>query len=242
MKNTEFSDFQHSEDEKLWNRIKPMNSWKPNTDLAWNKLSMQLVTVVTTSAVATTATTKALAKLTLKKILIWSAIGGSITAATIYRINHKDSKKQTLQANKQPMVTNTILDSLAANPNIAQQSVETNRLSSLPDNSTLQKRATVESNTANNANGNQMKMTSANAPNSKILQFKQTELAVVAQILSQTFGVSVKIEKPQLLQCKLTATFDNEPLNAILIIIQETFNMEIVPEKETIWLKGGSCQ
>lgn len=87
-----------------------------------------------------------------------------------------------------------------------------------------------------------MKMTSANAPNSKILQFKQTELAVVAQILSQTFGVSVKIEKPQLLQCKLTATFDNEPLNAILIIIQETFNMEIVPEKETIWLKGGSCQ
>jgi hypothetical protein len=65
---------------------------------------------------------------------------------------------------------------------------------------------------------------------------------VVAQILSQTFGVSVKIEKPQLLQCKLTATFDNEPLNAILIIIQETFNMEIVPEKETIWLKGGSCQ
>jgi len=45
-----------------------------------------------------------------------------------------------------------------------------------------------------------------------------------------------------LMQCKLTATFDNEPIQNILEIIQETFNIEIVSEKETIWLKGGSCQ
>jgi hypothetical protein len=80
------------------------------------------------------------------------------------------------------------------------------------------------------------------APNSKILQFKQTELQVVTEIINQTYGVNIKIEKSQLLHCKLTATFDNEPLQNILEIIQETFNMEIVPEKEAIWLKGGSCQ
>ena len=80
------------------------------------------------------------------------------------------------------------------------------------------------------------------SPNSKILQFKQTELQVVTEILSQTYGVTIKIERPQLLHCKLSATFENEPIQNILEIIQETFNMEIVPEKETIWLKGGSCQ
>jgi hypothetical protein len=78
--------------------------------------------------------------------------------------------------------------------------------------------------------------------NSKILKFKQAELQVVAEILSQTYGVSIKIERPQLLHCKLTATFDNEPLQNIIEIIQETFNMEIHSEKGTIWLKGGSCQ
>jgi hypothetical protein len=65
---------------------------------------------------------------------------------------------------------------------------------------------------------------------------------VVTEIINQTYGVNIKIEKSQLLHCKLTATFDNEPLQNILEIIQETFNMEIVPEKEAIWLKGGSCQ
>jgi hypothetical protein len=64
----------------------------------------------------------------------------------------------------------------------------------------------------------------------------------VAEILSQNYGVTIKIEKPQLMQCKLTATFDNEPIQNILEIIQETFNIEIVSEKETIWLKGGNCQ
>jgi hypothetical protein len=44
------------------------------------------------------------------------------------------------------------------------------------------------------------------------------------------------------LHCKLTATFENEPLQNIIEIIQETFNMEIHSEKGTIWLKGGSCQ
>ena len=33
-----------------------------------------------------------------------------------------------------------------------------------------------------------------------------------------------------------------EPIQDILEIIQEIFNIEIVSEKETIWLKGGSCQ
>ena len=64
----------------------------------------------------------------------------------------------------------------------------------------------------------------------------------MVEILSQNYGVTIKIEKPQLMQCKLTATFDNEPIQNILEIIQETFNIEIVSEKETIWLKGGSCQ
>lgn len=242
MNNTELNDFQHPEDEKLWNRIKPMNAWNPNTDLAWSKFSLQLGTAVTTTVFATATPAKAIAKLTLKKILIWSGIGSSIVAATVYQIKYNERQNKPSKANNQPMVKSTIADSVATNPNSIKPSIETNSESSLPHNLPIHAPSISESNTANNNIEHQTKVTSTNAPASKILQFKQTELSVVAEILSQTYGVNVKIEKPQLLQCKLTATFDNEPLNTILNIIQETFNMEIVPEKDTIWLKGGSCQ
>lgn len=242
MKNPEIFGFNDPQDESIWQLAKPSKPWIPNTYKAWQKVSLNLGATAVSASLLSTTPVKAIAKLTLKKILIWSGIGSSIVAATVYQIKYNERQNKPSKANNHPMVKSTIADSVATNPNSIKPSIETNSESSLPHNLPIHAPSISESNTANNNIEHQTKVTSTNAPASKILQFKQTELSVVAEILSQTYGVNVKIEKPQLLQCKLTATFDNEPLNTILNIIQETFNMEIVPEKDTIWLKGGSCQ
>lgn len=224
MKNEDMLSFNNPSEESLWNLTKPKNPWTPNTELAWNKLSVQLGVATVSASLLQTSPVNAMAKLTLKKLLIWSAIGVGITTAVI-QISNKEHDVKT------PSTRNT---SAIAIPN-----KDTFSAASDPTSCKDGKKTTHSPTPINH----QQPLASVPvAPNSKILQFKQTELSVVTEILSQTYGVSIKIEKPQLLHCKLTATFENEPLNTVLEIIQETFNMEIVPEKETIWLKGGSCQ
>jgi ferric-dicitrate binding protein FerR (iron transport regulator) len=86
-----------------------------------------------------------------------------------------------------------------------------------------------------------LKPVEALKPETKILRFRQTELKVVAEILSQTYGVEVRIDDQEVSNCKLTATFANESLETVLMIIQETFNFELQVDGKVQILKGGSC-
>ena len=225
MKNEDMFSFNNPSEESLWNLTKPKNPWTPNTELAWNKLSVQLGVATVSASLLQTAPVKAMAKLTLKKLLLWSAIGVGVTTATVIQISRKENKAKTPSPRNASAIAIPKKDTLSA-----------------ASDPTLCKDGNKTTHSTKSDNHQQPSASVHKAPNSKILQFKQTELSVVTEILSQTYGVTIKIEKPQLLHCKLTATFENEPLNTVLEIIQETFNMEIVPEKETIWLKGGSCQ
>lgn len=230
MKNPENFGVNTPQDDSIWQIAKPSNPWTPNTDKAWQKVSMNLGATAVSASLLSTTPVKTIAKFTVKKLLLWGAVGASVIAGTVYQI--KQSQKKTVSTTVKT-IQSKIVDPTQAT--VDKKTTTTQDVIHIASRkSEINTTPSIHSAPQTNINNP--------LPNSKILQFKQTELLVVAEILSQNYGVTIKIEKPQLMQCKLTATFDNEPIQNILEIIQETFNIEIVSEKETIWLKGGSCQ
>ena len=230
MKNPENFGVNTPQDDSIWQIAKPSNPWTPNTDKAWQKVSMNLGATAVSASLLSTTPVKTIAKFTVKKLLLWGAVGASVIAGTVYQM--KQSQKKAVST------TVKTIQSKIVDPT---QATVDEKTTTTQDVIHIASRKS-EINTAPSIHSAPQTNINNPLPNSKILQFKQTELLVVAEILSQNYGVTIKIEKPQLMQCKLTATFDNEPIQNILEIIQETFNIEIVSEKETIWLKGGSCQ
>lgn len=230
MKNPENFGVNTPQDDSIWQIAKPSNPWTPNTDKAWQKVSMNLGATAVSASLLSTTPVKTIAKFTVKKLLLWGAVGASVIAGTVYQIKQSQKKAvsttvKTIQSKIVDPTQATVDEKTTTTQNVIHIASRKSEINTTPS---------IHSAPQTNINNP--------LPNSKILQFKQTELLVVAEILSQNYGVTIKIEKPQLMQCKLTATFDNEPIQNILEIIQETFNIEIVSEKETIWLKGGSCQ
>ncbi len=230
MKNPENFGVNTPQDDSIWQMAKPSNPWTPNTDKAWQKVSMNLGATAVSASLLSTTPVKTIAKFTVKKLLLWGAVGASVIAGTVYQM--KQSQKKAVSTTVKT-IPSKIVDPTQAT--VDEKTTTTQDVIHIASRkSEINTTPSIHSAPQTNKNNP--------LPNSKILQFKQTELLVVAEILSQNYGVTIKIEKPQLMQCKLTATFDNEPIQNILEIIQETFNIEIVSEKETIWLKGGSCQ
>jgi ferric-dicitrate binding protein FerR (iron transport regulator) len=230
MKNPENFGVNTPQDDSIWQITKPSNPWTPNTDKAWQKVSMNLGATAVSASLLSTTPVKTIAKFTVKKLLLWGAVGASVIAGTVYQMKQSQKKAvsttvKTIQSKIVDPTQATVDEKTTTTQNVIHIASRKSEINTTPS---------IHSAPQTNINNP--------LPNSKILQFKQTELLVVAEILSQNYGVTIKIEKPQLMQCKLTATFDNEPIQNILEIIQETFNIEIVSEKETIWLKGGSCQ
>jgi hypothetical protein len=230
MKNPENFGVNTPQDDSIWQMAKPSNPWTPNTDKAWQKVSMNLGATAVSASLLSTTPVKTIAKFTVKKLLLWGAVGASVIAGTVYQIKQSQKKPvsttvKTIQSKMVDPTQATVDEKTTTTQDVIHIASRKSEINTTPP---------IHSAPQTNKNNP--------LPNSKILQFKQTELLVVAEILSQNYGVTIKIEKPQLMQCKLTATFDNEPIQNILEIIQETFNIEIVSEKETIWLKGGSCQ
>lgn len=230
MKNPENFGVNTPQDDSIWQIAKPSNPWTPNTDKAWQKVSMNLGATAVSASLLSTTPVKTIAKFTVKKLLLWGAVGASIIAGTVYQM--KQSRKKPVSTTVKT-IQSKIVDPTQA-PVDKKTTTTQDVIHIASPKSEINTTPSIHSASQSNKNNP--------LPNSKILQFKQTELLVVAEILSQTYGVSIKIEKPQLMQCKLTAKFENEPIQDILEIIQEIFNIEIVSEKETIWLKGGSCQ
>ena len=230
MKNPENFGVNTPQDDSIWQMAKPSNPWTPNTDKAWQKVSMNLGATAVSASLLSTTPVKTIAKFTVKKLLLWGAVGASVIAGTVYQMKQSQKKAvsttvKTIQSKIVDPTQATVDKKTTTTQDVIHIASRKSEINTTPP---------IHSAPQTNKNNP--------LPNSKILQFKQTELLVVAEILSQNYGVTIKIEKPQLMQCKLTATFDNEPIQNILEIIQETFNIEIVSEKETIWLKGGSCQ
>lgn len=76
---------------------------------------------------------------------------------------------------------------------------------------------------------------------SKILQFKSTTLSEVINQIENLYQVKIKIENQDILNCELSATFENETLEDVLMIIETTFGFEIRSADDIILIKGNGC-
>jgi len=76
----------------------------------------------------------------------------------------------------------------------------------------------------------------------KIFIFENTELKVIVKLLNDVYGSSIILENDEAGSCRLTASFNNETLDAILDIIAETLHLQIERNASEILLKGNACR
>lgn len=74
------------------------------------------------------------------------------------------------------------------------------------------------------------------------LIFENESLVNVVDKLNQTYHSNIKIDNPDIYHCLLTATFEDQPLEIILEVILETFNLNIVEQNGNILISGNGCQ
>ena len=75
----------------------------------------------------------------------------------------------------------------------------------------------------------------------QMLQFRETNLRDVTQILSRCYHVNIRLENNGIGSCRLTASFSEGPIELILQVIADTFNLTLEKENETYLLKGSGC-
>jgi len=73
------------------------------------------------------------------------------------------------------------------------------------------------------------------------LEFRQTPLREVFELLHLHYRITVTPESPEILSCRLTATFSNESPETILRIIAGSFDLIVEKNKQTYLLKGKGC-
>ena len=75
----------------------------------------------------------------------------------------------------------------------------------------------------------------------KTLIFSKTELSMVAQTLQKFYGVNIVFTNKELYNCRLSATFINQPIENIVDIIAKSFNLTMIKTGTTFNLDGKGC-
>lgn len=74
----------------------------------------------------------------------------------------------------------------------------------------------------------------------KRMIFDDQSLIDVANVIERTYHQQITIDE-NLKNCRLTATFENQSLNAVLTILQETFSINITKQNNEYLISGASC-
>lgn len=72
------------------------------------------------------------------------------------------------------------------------------------------------------------------------LVFEQTPLSEVFETLSRKYKVKINAESKSYAGCRLTARFNNQPIQAVLKALRLSLNIQSKQIGETIYLKGGN--
>jgi ferric-dicitrate binding protein FerR (iron transport regulator) len=76
----------------------------------------------------------------------------------------------------------------------------------------------------------------------KKLTFRQTRLEEVAEVLNRTYGKNIRFDNEKLKECLFTTTFDQQPVDSVMKVIQIAFNLDMDQEKNTYIFSGSGCQ
>jgi transmembrane sensor len=64
---------------------------------------------------------------------------------------------------------------------------------------------------------------------------------MVVETLQKFYGVNIVLSNKELLDCRLSATFVNQPIDNIVDIIAKSFNLTITKNGTTYNLDGKGC-
>jgi ferric-dicitrate binding protein FerR (iron transport regulator) len=73
------------------------------------------------------------------------------------------------------------------------------------------------------------------------LAFRQTRLGEVAGVLNRTYGKNIRFDNEMLEDCLFTGTFDQQPVDSVLKVIQIAFNLDMEQDKNTFIFSGNGC-
>jgi transmembrane sensor len=73
------------------------------------------------------------------------------------------------------------------------------------------------------------------------LTFRQTRLGEVADVLNRTYGKNIRFENDKLQDCLFTGTFDQQPVDTVMKVIQIAFNLDLEQEHNTFIFYGNGC-
>ena len=76
---------------------------------------------------------------------------------------------------------------------------------------------------------------------SKVLDFRNTSLSEVVKELNSVYQTNIILKNKELINCKITVTFDNEDINTIVGIISETLHLQMIKTNDGYELEGESC-
>ena len=76
----------------------------------------------------------------------------------------------------------------------------------------------------------------------RILRFNDTPLSDIVALLSRVYQHDIRIMNPKIEDCRITATFEKQSLEDVLLVLQSTLNIKVRPNGQTIELSGESCE
>ncbi|MFZ1807515.1 MAG: FecR domain-containing protein [Cyclobacteriaceae bacterium] len=75
----------------------------------------------------------------------------------------------------------------------------------------------------------------------KTMVFNNANLKSVVETLQATYGIEIIISTDVSVECEVTVTFENQPLEAVLKVLQSTLNLTYKREKNRIEITGAGC-
>lgn len=88
---------------------------------------------------------------------------------------------------------------------------------------------------------NSIKNVNVDSWKTKKFQFNKTDLSQVIKDVTNAYGTQLIIENETLLDCKLTATFNNQSLTMILETLTVLYQFSVIKDGETVRLINGRC-
>lgn len=73
------------------------------------------------------------------------------------------------------------------------------------------------------------------------LVFKDTRVSDIINAVEKTYGRSIRVSNDNVKNCTLTATFDNDSVENIVLLIAETLNLKLEKDGQAFILDGTGC-
>jgi len=74
------------------------------------------------------------------------------------------------------------------------------------------------------------------------LQFDNTPMQEIVEVLENVYHKKIVVLNPDINNCRITATFERESLETVLMVLQSTIDIRVRPNGDSIELSGKGCQ